>query len=180
LPYPLEKIQANFDLGISLILFSWPNLTAAVQNEWGGPESSEKREWFVGAISDLFADRPDTDAADVEDVLIQVMMDEFEVNIEDDSEVSVAAAIMKLRTETLEGNFDTVNELRKEWDEKKNKKVKVQVVEEDGQEVSGSDFDEDSDEEMGDAPPLAPAKPKEKPVPEVDEDGFTKVVGKKR
>ena len=33
---------------------------------------------------------------------------------------------------------------------------------------------------MDDAPALVPAKPKAKPEPEVDEDGFTTVVGKKK
>jgi pre-rRNA-processing protein TSR2 len=54
-------------------------------------------------------------------------------------------------------------------------------VEDDAQETDDEE-DEDEDEEdvdMGDAPALVRA-PRERVEPEVDEDGFTKVVGKKR
>jgi hypothetical protein len=36
------------------------------------------------------------------------------------------------------------------------------------------------DEEMGEAPQLMPAQPKEKAQPEIDDDGFTKVTSKKK
>ena len=41
-----------------------------------------------------------------------------------------------------------------------------------------SDEDEDGDVSMDGAPALVQAKPK--PAPEVDDDGFTKVVGRRR
>lgn len=114
------------------------------------------------------------------------MQDEFNVNVEDESEVPVAKRIMDIRKEVLEGNFAAVDELQAKWEAKNGQEVapgNVQIIEHE-QEGDWDSVDEESDadedEEMGDAPALVPAAPKEKPEPEVDEEGFTKVVGKKR
>lgn len=182
-----EVVTQKFDLAIALLLHLWPALTVAVTESWGGPDSAGKRDWFAGVVSDLFAQRPDTDEEDVEDMLLQVMGDEFECQLEDESEIGVAAEICRLRKLIGRGEFGDVDALYARWEEKKKKgpeKFNLQVVDhgEDGEEDDDDDDDEDDEDEdveMGDAPELAPA-PKEKPPPEVDEDGFTKVTGKKR
>jgi pre-rRNA-processing protein TSR2 len=179
-------VQAKFDLGIWHTLFNWAVLTVAVTNQWGGPDSSDKRDWLAGQISDLLANNAETDAEDVEVMLLQVLEDEFGVRLEDESEVAVAKDIMTIRKEVGEGNFATVERLQSKWESRKGREVATGNVEvrESNQEGDWdsvdeeSDEDEDGDVEMGDAPALVPAKPK--PAPEVDEDGFTKVVGKKR
>ncbi len=146
-------------------------------------------------MSDLFVNRPDADAGDVEEMLLQVMQDEFDVNLEDDSEEYVAQLILKLRKETAEGNFDTVRELHSRWQQRKGKASAVrglQVIEhahdgggdeaesgDDSEEESDEDGeDEDEDVEMMDS--QEQSRSTQKPEPEVDADGFTKVVGKKR
>lgn len=183
---PSEKCQAQFDLSIALSLAFWPALSLAVTNNWGGASSSEKRDWFAGAISDLFINDPATDIVDVETVLLQVMLDEFEVNVDDESAYDVADNIMRFRKQCEEGKFQEVEELRARWLERE-KKGGDRGVEatgfrrvERGEEEDETDWDsesEEEDEEMGDAPP---PKPKEKVEPEVDEDGFTTVVSKKK
>ncbi|KAF2202927.1 pre-rRNA-processing protein-like protein TSR2 [Delitschia confertaspora ATCC 74209] len=180
------QIQEKFELGIWHALFHWQDLTVAIQNQWGGPDSEDKRDWLAGAISEIFQTQPDTDALDIEAVLLQALEDEFGVRVEDESEVLVARQIMDIRKQTLEGNFSTVDQLQKEWSERKGKALptgNMQIIEHsqdtDGESVddeSGSD-EEEGDVDMTDAPPAA-SKPK--PIPEVDEDGFTKVVGKRR
>lgn len=154
-----------------------------MQNNWGGPSSSDKRDWFAGAIVELFESRPDTDLEDVETVLLQVMLDEFEVNVDDDSGFDVAEQIMRIRKDCERGNFTEVGELRERWSRKGGKAVKFEKVER-GEEDEETDWDsddleetedEEGDVEMDDAPP-----PKDKPAPEVDDDGFTKVVNKKK
>lgn len=173
-----QSQTAQLDLAITLILNSWPALTLAVQSSWGGPTSGEKRDWLCGAISDLFADRPETDADDLEEVLVQVMNDEFEVAVDDGSAGDIADRICVVREEVLKGEFGTVKALWEEWKEKGDKKVVFSKVEEEDQETDGED-EEDEDVDMEDAPP-APQPPRERIEPEVDEDGFTKVVGRKR
>lgn len=186
-----EKIESKFDLSIALALSTWPALTYAVQNSWGGPQSSEKRDWFAGAVSDLFQATPDADVDYVEEFLLQVMNDEFDVNVEDGSGEEVAAKMVGLRKLTLQGDFAMVEDMYAKWTERQRKggdAVKFQHVargeDDDDTDWDSGDMDTDEDEEeedttMGEAPALA-KPPREKVQPRVDDEGFTEVVGKKR
>ena len=80
----------KWELGVSLILNSWPALTDAVNSGWGGADSADKRDWLCGAIADMCVASADTDEYDVEDTLANVMEDEFEVSLEDDSAYQVS------------------------------------------------------------------------------------------
>ncbi|KAJ9293350.1 hypothetical protein DTO271G3_7846 [Paecilomyces variotii] len=181
--------SAQLDLGISLALNNWPALTLAVQSSWGGPASADKRDWFCGAISDLLNDRPETDAEDLEDVLIQVMNDEFDVVVDDGSAGDVALQIMDMRAQTQRGEFGEIQAMYEAWKEKMDKKGanaaglfrKVDARDEDQETDDDEDEDdeEEGDVEMDEAPALTRA-PRERVEPEVDEEGFTKVVGKKK
>lgn len=109
------------------------------------------------------------------------MQDEFDLNVEDESEVPVAEEIMKLRKETSEGDVSGVEAIKKRWEERGGKiPQNLQVVEhkDDDDDESSEEESDDEDVEMGDATP-APA-PRQKQEPEIDDDGFTKVVGKKK
>lgn len=181
---PAKDAASYLDLAITLVLNNWPALTLAVQSNWGGPTSSDKRDWLCGAISDMLNDRPETDAEDLEDVLIQVMNDEFEVMVDDESAGNVAAEIMEFKAQTARGEFEAIQQLWETWQRKGQEKAsaasmfkKVDVRDED-QETDEEDEDEEEDVEMGEAPTLVRA-PREKVEPEVDEDGFT-MVKKKR
>ncbi|KAI4129914.1 MAG: hypothetical protein LQ338_001999 [Usnochroma carphineum] len=189
---PPEKIQSKFDLSIALTLSTWPALTLAVQNSWGGPQSSEKRDWFAGAISDLFASHPDPndstiDVEYLEEFLLQVMMDEFEVNVEDDSAAEVASKIVGLRKLTAQGDFGMVDEMLLRWREREARGGEMvrfqrgQGGEEDEEDSEGDseEVEDDGDVEMEEAPQLAKV-PKEKVMPKVDEEGFIEVINKKR
>jgi pre-rRNA-processing protein TSR2 len=160
----------------------------AITNQWGGPDSSDKRDWLAGQISELFANDAQTDTEDVEVMLLQVLEDEFGIRLEDESEVAVAKDIFAIRKEVGEGNFETVERLQRKWEARNGKEVATGNVQvrESNQESEWDSVDEESDEDEdgdvamgeGEAPALVPAKAK--PAPEVDEEGFTKVVGKKR
>jgi pre-rRNA-processing protein TSR2 len=176
---------AKVDLLISLQLHAWPALTLAIQNHWGGPTSNDKRDWFAGAISDLLSNGDVTDADDLEEVLIQVMLDEFEVVVDDESPAEVAANIMKGRQRIFEGDFGEVDQMLARWADKQKKgqeklvfkKVEIYDDDQDTEWESGRD---EEDIEMDEAPQLVSVSKEEKSQPEVDEDGFTKVIGKKK
>ena len=183
-----DKIQDKFDLAIALALSSWPSLTLAVQNLWGGPDSLEKRDWFAGAISDLVAATPDADVEYLEEFLLQVMNDEFEVNVDDGSGAEVASKILGLRQSISQGDFAKVDEMYNQWTERQNKgitKLNFQQVggedEDRDTDWDSDDLDEDHDEdmEMEEVPALVESS-HEKQAPLIDEDGFTKVVGRRR
>ncbi|KAI2633482.1 Pre-rRNA-processing protein TSR2-domain-containing protein [Xylaria nigripes] len=222
-----ESRQQEFEQGVAISIHLWQSLTIAVQNNWGGTDSADKRDWLAGVIVDMFPTFMDIAAAtsqttttnnnnnnnnnttdtqrtqtkklpeepvpeDIEDTLLQVMFDEFEANVDDQSEAQVVDRIMKCRAQCAEGNFALVAELRARWLDTKGKKVAAQAGAEPNQETdseSGSDEDDedgedeqngDGDVDMDDAPALVPVAPKEKPQPEIDEDGFEKVSRRRR
>jgi pre-rRNA-processing protein TSR2 len=183
-PAPPANDAASFlDLGITLALNDWPALSLAVQSNWGGPTSSDKRAWLCGAISEMLTERPETDAEDLEDVLIQVMNDEFDVVIDDESAGNVALEIMEMRQNTERGNFAEISAMWEIYQRKSQQKsasaaMFKQVEAQDEDQETDEESDEEDDVEMGDAPALVRA-PREKTEPEIDDDGFT-MVKKKR
>jgi pre-rRNA-processing protein TSR2 len=194
----LEIRRLNFEGGVALTLALWPALTLAVQEGWGGPDSDDKRDWFAGAVAELFPELKDQppnasmkkeapegpDIETVETRLLQVMLDEFEVNIQDDSGFEVAEQILRLWVQCCQGRFTEVEELRSRWNARKGHKA-AQMFKKGEEQDQDTDWDtedessEDGDVDMDEAPPLEQV-PKEKPAPEVDEDGFTKVTRRKR
>ena len=113
------------------------------------------------------------------------MLEEFEVNVDDESAFEVAEQIVRLRRDCEKGSFGEVREMQRRWDSKGERGVVggFQRVERDEaeDETDASEDEEDEDRmdvEMDEAPQLV--RVKEKIEPEVDEDGFTKVAKKKR
>lgn len=118
--------------------------------------------------------------------MLQVMLDEFEVNVDDDTAYDVAAEIVRLRGQCARGSFDEVDRLLARWQARKGEKVHFKHGEDQDAETDWEDDDDDEDgsedEDMEDAPALvetAAAPKKDKAPPEVDEDGFTKVTRKR-
>ena len=167
----------------------WPALTFAVQNSLGGPQSSEKRDWFAGAISELLEANPDADADYVEEFLLQVMNDEFDLNVEDGSAEETATKLVAFRKSTLAGDFTKIEALYIRWQERQSRGgdvVRFQHMEsredEGESEYENDDMEEDeSDEDVEMEEPPMTAKPtKEKSVARIDEDGFTEVIGRRK
>lgn len=46
--------HSRFELGVCMAVYSWENLTVAVQSGWGGPDSADKRDWLTGSIVELY------------------------------------------------------------------------------------------------------------------------------
>ena len=120
--YPTIPIFAR---GVLAILDLWPALTIAVREEWGGPESADKKTWIASTIIDEFESRasyipsstssgpsdvadpttandPPLEHDDLADLINQMMSDEFESNIEDGSIDAVAADIVRLWRDILQ------------------------------------------------------------------------------
>lgn len=177
-----------------------------MQNNWGGPDSSDKRDWFAGEVASQFppfsspsntaaaangtapqqaqqqGDQEEPDAEYLEELILQVMLDEFEVNVDDDTAFDVATEIVRLRGQCARGNFEEVDRLLARWQARKGEKVHFKHGEDQDNETDWEDDDDDgdSDDDMDEAPALVEAAPKkEKAPPEVDDDGFTKVTRKR-
>lgn len=134
------------------------------------------------AAAALVVEEPDLE--DIETTLLQVMLDEFDVNVDDDTGFETAETMMRVRGQCAKGNFDEVNNLRRRWEAGKGKKVVMQQAADADQDTDWESDDDEDDEDgdgdvdMDEAPALAKA-PKEKQEPEIDEDGFTKVSRKR-
>jgi pre-rRNA-processing protein TSR2 len=200
-----EAQQENFEQAVVLSLHLWPALNLAVQNGWSDNDAEDVRAWFAGVVVELFpsfvdlaklsnqaqgstkpAELEEPDTSDVESRLLQVMADEYDVVVDDDSSFEVAEQIIRLRGSCAKGQFNDVDALRTRWLSSKGKKVVMQQKADPDQDTDWEDDDEDDDEgdddedvNMGEVPSLV-AAPKQKPQPEVDEDGFTKVTRKKQ
>jgi pre-rRNA-processing protein TSR2 len=189
-PTPAQ-ISAKIDVLISVTLHNWPNLTIAIQHDPDSASAKDKRDFLAGAISDLLSTNQVSEAEDLEDVLVQFLYDEFEITVDekDHSPWEAALRIMAGREKIMQGDFKQVDRGYEEWVERQRMgsgRIAVQRMdnaeeqETDWDEEDGEDEDEREDVEMSEAPQLVQKPKKEKLKPEVDEDGFTKVVCRRK
>ncbi|KAJ4152016.1 rRNA accumulation- protein [Fusarium oxysporum] len=161
---PAAERQSEFEQAVAYALHLWPALTLSVQNGWGGPDSADKRDWFAGAVADLFPEYTDTppkngkvpedpDLEEVETVLLQIMVDEFEVNVDDDSGTEVAGNILRARASCTLGTFDEVKALRTRWLNRKGTKVEgiFKKAEDADQDTDWESDEDDSEDDEGGA-----------------------------
>lgn len=170
-----------FARGVIARLAIWTTLRIAVKENWGGPDGSSKRTWLASVIVDVFEEqKPTPDDQYIEELLLQVMYDEFETVIEDGSTEVVAGDIVRLWDEAQAGKEDLVLKFE-ELAEKvrgKSPNIQEQVVSDDDDDWDDEDEEDEGEDENKEAPRLV-----ERPVkqqPEIDEDGFTMVKGKAR
>lgn len=188
-PAPAPK-AVSFARGVIALLSIWPALRVAVTENWGGPDASQKKTWLAGVIVDAFTENSSSEAPDVEyveDMLLQIMEDEFDCVLEDGSAETVSKRIVKI-WDVIASQGDAViksevEKLEQEADKAKGKQVQVVqgAAEDPEEEWSGSDDESEEGDSGDEAPKLLPAqagKPREEPV--VDEDGFTLVQGKSK
>jgi pre-rRNA-processing protein TSR2 len=189
-----EKQQANFELGVSMAIHSWDALETAVANGWGGANSEEKRDWITAIVVDLF-DEKIVDVQLVEDTILNAMVDEFDVNVEDDSSLPIADKVIKFYRQCVDKDYSKIHQLYQSWQQRANeraaKRAQLAVqVQQDPTNPDDSD-DSDADEEDGDdeeIPQLQGGEPAKEDVemddvdngPIIDDDGFELVQKKGR
>ena len=161
-----------FARGVIARLSIWSILRLAIQEGWGGPGATAKRTWIASEIVDAFeTQNPIPDDQYIEELLLQILSDEFDTELEDGSAESVGVDIVRLWEETRLGKEDLVNKFEESAERMKEKKVELQVGEEEEEWSDDDDaMDEDGSEEVPQPPEILPRN-----EPEVDEDGFTMV-----
>ncbi|KAJ2614508.1 rRNA accumulation- protein [Coemansia sp. RSA 1365] len=118
-PQPaLHPNKEAFVEGVDHILNRWTALELAVQHEWGGHDSQEKREDMVDEIVEhfdkLIRKRKTPEPTDLEELLLDIMDGDFSVALDDQSEKEVAKLICSVFFECKTGNFTTVDRMAKE------------------------------------------------------------------
>ncbi|KAJ7174611.1 Pre-rRNA-processing protein TSR2-domain-containing protein [Mycena filopes] len=170
-----------FARGVIARLGTWDTLRLAVQEGWGGPGASQKRTWLASVIVDAFEETvPTPDDQYVEEILVQVLSDEFDTDLEDGSAEPVALDIVRLWDETRGGRDELVRGFEAKAESLRGTRAVAQeVASNDAEEWEGEEGeDEDGDDSGMDEEVPQLVEPRSREEPEVDEDGFTMVKGK--
>lgn len=177
--------QAKFELGVCMAIHKWEELTTAVENSWGGPNSAEKRDWLSGVVIDLFENKA-VDIILIEETLLYAMVDEFDTEIDNDSALVIGDLVLKIYRDCAAQNYARVDELYEKYQQKLSTRTQSQkvVVGEDPNNPDDSDDEEGEDDQETaehDIPALVDAMTIDEPAgPVVDDDGFELVQRKGR
>lgn len=122
-----SKSDLYFEFACGVIIQQWSVLQTAVSEQWAGPQSADIRDWIGGqvvdflrqatagqSLDDLLRVRDDI-VADIEELLLQIMLDEFDANLEDESAFAIAKHIVQIYLECAQKNFDSVRQLYKSF-----------------------------------------------------------------
>ncbi|BGP38921.1 hypothetical protein JCM10449v2_002859 [Rhodotorula kratochvilovae] len=208
---PEEQALVLFARAALDLFDMWPALRLAISHGWGG-DGAEGKTALAEDVVDLVytaasAGSTGADAGsstsmqeggiplpaqdDVAATLLHVVGTEFDVDLEDGSEVLVARDLLALWREclrrVLDGKIDEEGELARRFREggerarQQDRGSRFEAARAEGDESSDEDESGSDDEEMEgieEAPELVEARPREEPV--VDEDGFELVQTKKK
>ncbi|KPV77306.1 uncharacterized protein RHOBADRAFT_33490 [Rhodotorula graminis WP1] len=171
-----ERALALFARSALDLFDMWPALRLAISHGWGG-DGKEGKTAIAEDVVDLLMEQgiPLPAADDVAATLLHVVGNEFDVDLEDGSEVLVARDLVALWRECLGrdrggARFEARREGGGDEDESSDEGSEF--------DESGSDDEMDGIEEEEHAPQLVETRPREEPV--VDEDGFELVQTKKK
>jgi pre-rRNA-processing protein TSR2 len=176
-----------FARGVIARLAIWTTLRIAIQENWGGPHGPAKRTWLASTIVDAFQEQCEQPPDDqyIEEMLLQVMADEFDTIVEDGSAESVAEDVVRLWGETQAGKTVLLLKFEELAEKTKGKRPNAQekLVSDDEADDMDS-WEDDDDEGVDDAePPQLLDRSGSSTFSresQVDEDGFTLVQSKKR
>lgn len=188
LPFPTDKQDANFELGVSMVIHSWYTLTTAVDNSWGGPQSAEKRDWISAVVVEEFENNKEIDIIYIHELLSGIMEDEFDTVIEDNSTIDIGKKIVGVYKQCRDGYFDDIKTMYSKWLLKQSNntsKIVANIIKDPlNPDISDSENEEDEnggdndgDVEMVELVEELPQRQKNEPI--VDDDGFTVVTNKK-
>ncbi|KAK0240792.1 hypothetical protein EDD85DRAFT_919394 [Armillaria nabsnona] len=161
---PPPPTSVLFARGVIARLSIWPILRLAIQENWGGPNEQST---------------PPDDQY-IEEILLQIMADEFETQIDDGSAEPVAVDVAQPWEQCHAGQDALVRKFEDAAEKLKGKKMEVPQTSGDDEEWEDDDGSDESGEEekMDDDPVPQLLNHRQKEEPEIDEDGFTLVKGK--
>lgn len=161
--------MSQFHAAVDAVLQNWTALQFAVSQGAGGAQSAAIAKWMVDATVQWFAENKDLDSDEVEDFLLDIVNNEFNVLIDDGSVSDVSKLICefyRLDNSNAAGRAELTQKL-----EKMPKKCDLSSckVAEESNTVAANDAEEDDNDEME-----VDSKPQQDP------DGWTVVSRKKK
>jgi pre-rRNA-processing protein TSR2 len=156
--------------------------TSNSNSKSNGPTAGANTAAAAAPVDDIY----------IEDLLLQIMEEEFDVAVEDGSAETVSKDILKIYEEVYKSEGKARDALVKKFEEAAEKsgkgRVDVSIQREDGNVADDDDEDDEEDweDEDGDVqmeggeqvPQLIDHQARRREEPEVDEDGFTMVKGR--
>lgn len=98
--------EPAFREGLAGLLARWTALQLAITNEWGGSESVQKGEQAVEELGDWFLKRKGgKHAEDLEELLVEILGDDFNVQCEDGSPREVARVACQMYEQVAQGEY---------------------------------------------------------------------------
>ena len=178
----------KFSAAIRAVFGEWTALRLAVENEWAGSQTRERALSLLQRVHDGLLSSATVHRDEVEDLLEQSLVDDFNVEAEDESPNQVAHVLCQLHAEAKAGGSATADLLLQRtagtatWvDVAPPPRVHGESSDDDDDEgEEGEDEDGGSGGRGGPAPMDAEEGSGRRPEPQVDEDGFTMVQTRSR
>ncbi|XP_051138976.1 uncharacterized protein LOC127256812 [Andrographis paniculata] len=107
------EAAAQLQDGINLVLSRWAALRMAVENEWGGRDSSQKAQQLGQQLCYLLTQsKEQVYIEDLEDMLEESVLS-LNTVIDDGSIEEVAEKLLVMHEECVQGNFDSIEKLKR-------------------------------------------------------------------
>ncbi|XP_060678455.1 pre-rRNA-processing protein TSR2 homolog [Hemiscyllium ocellatum] len=143
------EARTLFTEGVRSALGAWPALQVAVENGFGGADSQQKAAWMVTAVAEYFHDNVNLEPEEVEDLLADLLYNEFDTAVEDGSLSEVAQQLHTLSTLCCRGQEAEVRGHILQLTQRKDR-VRVNAVCDGSPGQDEEDDEEEEEEEEGD------------------------------
>ncbi|XP_071723694.1 uncharacterized protein [Rutidosis leptorrhynchoides] len=178
-PPLVGEALALFTEGISMTLSRWTALQLAVENKWGGRDSRQKAEKLASDILSWFTRSREPLYIDDLEIILEEAMDSLNTTVDDGSVTEVAENLLVMHGESLEGNYQSITNLRAASQKRAScTKQSVNADKDDsdtvGDEAMGDDGSSDMMIDLPESQPKPPSNSVEE-VKEADPDGWVKV-----
>ena len=98
--------EPAFKEGLAGILARWTALQLAITNEWGGADSVQKGQQALEELGEWFLKRKGgKHAEDLEELLVEILGDDFNVQCEDGSPREVARVACLMYEQVAQGDY---------------------------------------------------------------------------
>ncbi|CAH3046280.1 unnamed protein product [Pocillopora meandrina] len=100
--------EENSDIllgSVQFVLSNWSVLQVAVENGFGGADTTEKAKWMVDVVNQVLRDNNTIENYELEDYIEEILFNEFDTMVEDGSLSKVAQKLCEFHRLWKEGKL---------------------------------------------------------------------------
>ncbi|KAK9798580.1 hypothetical protein WJX73_002507 [Symbiochloris irregularis] len=101
-----------FEEGVAAVFHRWTALCLAISEQWGGLNSAEKAEDLYTEVINWFSKDKVHHADDLEGLMVDQLLVDFNAQIEDGSTREVAKSLVALHHDLMQGKTSILDSLR--------------------------------------------------------------------